>query len=447
MLSARRSVRLLPAGAAAVLLLAACGGGGNDGVDTPEEGRGGLLEATDTVAVLSAGQLDALMKAGDVDDVTGKAQCNVELVSLNYRTVGTKGEDTNASGVLLVPQGDCAGRSFPLVSYAKGTDVEKRRTLASPTQSETLLIAASLAAKGYVVVASDYLGYAKSGYSFHPYLHADSEANTMIDALRAARNAAARRGIALSGKVMLTGYSQGGHVSMAAQRAIERDHAAEFDVVAGAHLAGPYNMSGAVRYSDAVNDYQYFAPFFVTAWQKVYGTIYGSVRQAFKLPYADYIESLLPSETLTYDTLVSSGRLPGGDGVTPNQARDLIFEPAFIADSRSNDANGLYQAALQNDLLAWSPRARTLLCAGAGDPTVLQSVHQAVAQAGFTSRGLTQVTSVDVDAKVQAKYGPNGLAPTDPASQEYKDYYASYHGSAEPPFCVNEARALFDTLK
>ena len=37
------------------------------------------------------------------------------------------------------------------------------------------------AAQGYAVVATDYLGYAKSNYSFHPYLHADSEASSVID--------------------------------------------------------------------------------------------------------------------------------------------------------------------------------------------------------------------------------------------------------------------------
>ena len=70
----------------------------------------------------------------------------------------------------------------------------------------------------------------------------------MIDSIRAARAAAFGQGVALSGKVMLTGYSQGGHSSMAAHRAIERDNAGEINVVAGAHLAGPYNLSGSFKY-------------------------------------------------------------------------------------------------------------------------------------------------------------------------------------------------------
>ena len=81
----------------------------------------------------------------------------------------------------------------------------------------------------------------------------------MIDSIRAARAAAPSVGASLSGKVMSTGYSQGGHASMAAQR----DHASEFNVAAGAHLAGPYNLSGSLKLPDAIADFQFFVPYLV----------------------------------------------------------------------------------------------------------------------------------------------------------------------------------------
>ena len=40
------------------------------------------------------------------------------------------------------------------------------------------MLAAMYAAQGYAVVATDYLGYAKSTFPYHPYLHADSEARS-----------------------------------------------------------------------------------------------------------------------------------------------------------------------------------------------------------------------------------------------------------------------------
>ena len=300
--------------------------------------------------------------------------------------------------------------------------------------------AAMYAAQGYTVVASDYLGYAKSTYSYHPYLHANSEATSVIDAIRAARKAASTVGATLSGKVMLTGYSQGGHSSMAAHRAIERDNAGEINVVAGAHLAGPYNLSGSFKSSTAIAGYQYFVPFLITSWQKVYGTIYSDVNTVFKPPYADYIETLLPSPTLNGTTLITSGKLPGAAGETPAQARDAMFRPAFIADTQTNDTNPLYLAAKKNDTLGWNPKSKLLLCGGAGDPTVPPALHQVVMKADFDSRKLTNVATVDVDPSIQAVYG--AVLTNTPAT-----YYRNYHGSYEPPFCHVEARKVFDTVK
>ena len=56
----------------------------------------------------------------------------------------------------------------PLLTYAKGTDVQKPRTLANPSDSETFSLIAMFAAQGYAVVATDYLGFAKSGLFVPP---------------------------------------------------------------------------------------------------------------------------------------------------------------------------------------------------------------------------------------------------------------------------------------
>ena len=209
-------------------------------------GTGALQEPAVTVTTLSTAQIDAGTAQSGLQAISGKAKCDVKVVALNYSTVGPKGEATNASGVLLMPAGNCANDA-PLVAYAKGTDVQKPRTLANPQDPDTFLLTAMYAAQGYAVVATDYLGYAKSSLPYHPYLHADSEARSVLDSIRAARRALLSTGGSFSGKVMFTGYSQGGHSSMAAHRAAERDNPLEFNVVAGAHLAGPYNMSGSFK--------------------------------------------------------------------------------------------------------------------------------------------------------------------------------------------------------
>ncbi len=423
--------------AAATALLAACGG--SDGPD-----RGELRIAPVVVTTLTVAQINAGTAASGLQALSGPARCDVKVVALDYATPGAKaGEESNASGVMLVPAGDCTAPAA-LVAYARGTAFEKPRTLANPQDPETFMLAAMYAAQGYAVVATDYLGYAKSEYGFHPYLHADSEASTVIDSMRAARAAAGKVGASLSGKVMLTGYSQGGHASMAAHRAAERDNAGEFNVVAGAHLAGPYNMSGSLRASP-VAGVQFFLPMVITSWQKIYGNVYKDVKDVFKAPYSGYIESLLPSPDLTADTLLSTGKLPAGP--LPSQAQDALLQPAFSADTLTNDASGIYVDAKKNDLLGWTPKAPVLLCGGAGDPTVPPAVHQAVMKADFDARGVKNVVSVDVDPYVQAAYGTDGKAPTDPTSAAFATYYSNYHGKYEPAFCNAQARAMFDKVK
>lgn len=425
-------------GIAAAALLTACGGSG----DAPA--RGSLINNASVVGTLSAAQIAAQATSSGLAAIAGTPSCDVRVVSLYYATNGVRGEIANSSGVLLVPTGACDGASAPLLAYARGTEVSKPRTLASLTDGETFMLAAMFAAQGYAVVATDYLGFAKSTYDFHPYLHAESEASAVVDSIRAARNAAASQGLKLSGKVMVSGYSQGGHSSAATQRALERDNAGEVNLVGAAHLAGPYNLSGSFKLTDAIAGYQFFVPFIVTAWQKVYGNIYGSTGEVFKAPYAANIENLLPNPTLTYTTLVTSGALPGG---TPNQARDALFQSTYLNDVRTNPNNTLYKAAQANDLLSFTPKAATMLCGGAGDPTVPPAVHQNVYKAALDARGATNVTSVDVDPQIQAVFGPGGKAPTDPTSAAFATYYGSYHGTYEPPFCLAAARTLFNTLR
>jgi pimeloyl-ACP methyl ester carboxylesterase len=433
------------AGTAAAFFLAACGGS-ND--DVP---RGSLIETPTTVSTLTVAQINASTAASGLQAISGPAKCDVRVVALNYNTIGVNGERTNASAALLQPVGACASAAAPLLTYAKGTDVQKPRTLANPSDSETFSLIAMFAAQGYAVVATDYLGFAKSGYSFHPYLHGDSEASAVIDALRAARYASATVGLALSGKVMFYGYSQGGHSSAFAQKNAERDNAAEFNIVAGAHGAGPYNLSGSFKSPVVIAGYQFFVPYLVNAYQKVYGDIWTDITTVYKTPYSSYIFDLLPSPTLTYTTLVTTAPagsttpyLPGAAGETPAQARDKVFQSAFITDVQTNSSNHLYLDAKKNDLIGWSPKAKTLLCGGAGDPTVPPALHRDVFYADLQARGVTTVSITDVDPQIRAVYGP---PPSDPTSLAFATYYGNYHGAFEPPFCDAAARALFDTVK
>ncbi|MBU1419782.1 MAG: lipase family protein [Proteobacteria bacterium] len=383
---------------------------------------------------LTAAQLDA---ANGFLELTGKAKCDVTVMQINYQTPGVQpGEMTNASAAVLIPGGpDCPG-PFPLIAFSRGTQLEKAYTNADPNNADTILLMTFFASQGYAVVATDYLGYALSNYPYHPYMHADTEASAIIDSIRATRNAASSLGLTLNGKIMVAGYSQGGHAAMAAQREIERDNADEFNMVSAALLAGPYNVSKALidGVAHPILGEQYFVPFQIISWQKVYGNLYSNASDVFNSPYDSFIEGLLPAVIYPADL----GKLPP-PATAPATAKDTIFKPSYLTDLATNPNNPTVVAAKKQDLFGWNPKAPTTLCGGLEDPVVSFSINAQLAYDDFTRRGVSPVTLklVDVDSRIKRMYG----------SKDHQTFIDNYHQNYEPPFCYQEAKELFDQYK
>jgi predicted esterase len=411
---------------AVAVLLAACGGGSDTGL------RGAVIADT-AVTTLTRAQIDATTSspALPIQALTGAARCDVTVRKVTHTTNGPGGTaGYTAVAAVLVPtvSATCPG-PFPIVAYDPGTSVEKARTLANPTSGETALLTAFFAAQGYVVVATDYLGFSDSNFPYHPYLHAESQASTTVDAIRAARIALDRQGVPLSGRLFLTGYSQGGHAALATHRAIEADPSLGLTVTGSGPMSGPYDLvgsfvAGASFLPTGTGGSSVFTPYVVTGYQKIYGNLYSTPADYFRAPYVTGIESLLPG-TLTFDQLIATGRLPLnlGDLITPRAVADI------------GDANSGFRRALSaNSLLGWTPRAPVLLCGGAKDPVVLYTVNTAATAADLRSRG-ANVTAIDVETVPELAPVLAALTP------------ATYHGGVITP-CMKVVRdALFATLR
>jgi hypothetical protein len=460
--------------ALAAAVLTACGGGDSvsNGPTVDLSGsRGSLLATPALLTSLTPQQFQAAAPAS-LFAVTGTPKCTVNFNYFQYGTVGAKGEATTASAGLMVPSGTdaaCSGNR-PVLLYAHGTTVDKKKNMASPQDSEAALIAAMYAAQGYIVVAPNYAGYDASTLAYHPYLIMDQQANDMVDALAAARKGFASTGASASTKLFVSGYSQGGFVSMATQRALQL---AGTPVTAGAHMSGPYALGrmGDAVYAGNVNlGGTLFSPLLTTAFQKAYGNIYTTPSDMYNSAFATGIETLLPG-TLTTTELFTTGKLPATflfEGTAPSaQFAPFFGTPALIktsyrqavlADAAANPTNPqhpLRQAAYKNDLLSqnWTPAQPMLLCGGNADPTVFYAVNTQGAQAYFTGKGLpTQaVTVVDVDSTPSSAVDPFAAAKVGFATVKASTAAAggttavvqAYHGSLVPPFCNAAARGYF----
>ena len=503
----------------AAALLAGCGGGsdsGGDAVVDNSTGRGALefnppLRITGLTAAEFTAQLNASPSGKQLLAIAGAPKCGVNFHYIQYGTVGGQNEATNATGALMVPTGAdpaCTG-ARPIVLYAHGTTTDKLYNIAdithpgAPGASEGSLIAALYAAQGFTVVAPNYAGYDASALKYNPYLNADQNSKEMIDALTAARKAIPAVGSADSGKLFVTGYSQGGYNSLAAQRALQ---AAGQTVTAGAHLSSPaaisllldYGTLGAPALGGTV-----FLPLITTSWQKEFGNLYATPADIYEAQYASGIETLLPNTT-PINTLFSTGKLPqqalypanavpgpatpafapfyGPNNLLKQsflsaQAADIQAHPcpgnAFPATAASRSSTtplacapttGFRKAAVANDLRNFVPNRPTFFCGGANDPTVLFESTRATA-GFFAASGLpaSALTVLDLEAAptsaadpfaaakvgfAQAKAATAAAAAQQGASPSAQAtaVVLAYHGTLVPPFCNAAARGYFQQV-
>ncbi|RZL65223.1 MAG: alpha/beta hydrolase [Variovorax sp.] len=508
--------------ASAAAILAACGGGdggaggvGNVFVPQPpappppeDTGRGSVVtNPPPQITRLSVDQFKNLLELDASGrallQVAGVPRCGIETRYLEYRTVGGQGEPTNATAAVMVPAGTDAACNGPrpVVLYAHGTTAARSYNLArwtdrdQPAAGEGVVVAAMLAAQGYIVVAPNYAGYDASTLPYHPYLNGDQQGKDMVDALTAARRTFKSMDATDGGTLFITGYSQGGYVAMAAHRELQ---ALGQTVTASAPLSAPsaislltdYNFMGWPALGSTV-----FVPMLSTSWQRQFGDVYKDTSDIYEAPYAAGIDTLLPTLAPT-ESLFTEGRLPQL-ALYPTNASPGPIDPALalqygpgnlVRQSYLTQANndiqaypcpgnalpptaaslgsaspldcrpalGFRRAAVANDLRNWLPTRPVLMCGGANDPTV--NFISTRATAGyFAARGMppAALTVVDLedtavnDAYASARGGfaqaKAGLAASTEGSEEDKARAVTlaYHGSLVPPFCLAAARGFF----
>ena len=339
------------AAAVAAAVLVACGGGGDDSSFDLSGAPGSLIAEPTVLTALTPAAFKQVAPAS-LFLVAGEPKCTITFNYFQYGTTGGVGEKTTASGGIMVPSGAdaaCQGPR-PVLLYAHGTSLDKNKNMASPQDGEAALVAAVYAAQGYIVVAPNYAGYEASTLSYHPYLNLKQQGDEMVDALTAARKAFPAVGTATSNMLFVSGYSQGGFVSMAAQRALQL---AGTTVTAGAHLSGVYPLGafGDAVFGGRVNaGATLFAPLLYTSLQRAYGDIYATPSDLYEATFATGIETLLPSTT-PINTLIAQGKLPAtalfaADQAAPNTfgfgTPNLIktsYRNAVLADFTTNGNN------------------------------------------------------------------------------------------------------------
>ncbi len=351
-------------------------------------------------------QTDSVLYAYDPGLLIYPNDYEIEIYKVIYKTIDAAGEETQASGAVILPVN--TSDLFPLCLYDHGTIV-KREEVPS-RESDEILLGIVYACAGYVASLPDYLGMGDSP-GFHPYCHAATEASASIDILRASKNLCEEKQIQLNEQLFIFGYSQGGHAAMAATREIQENYADEFTVTASAPMSGPYDMSGA-QTDFVLQDAPYGAPFYLPYLMFAYNEIYQMYASPSDFLIAPYDETLPP----LFDGYHDGWEI---DAVMPSVPKNII-RPEVLDDFMNNPENPFRIALQKNDLTGWTPSMQMVMYYCTADELV-NHASALNAEAAFEANGST-TTSV---------FEPS---PT-----------SSHTDCAEP--CFIYARILFDSLK
>jgi hypothetical protein len=347
--------------------------------------RGTIIGHPTTISTFPKSLIASMLK-NIPDDLSQQIHFNydVELVKVLYSTIDPDDIPVKASGLLVIPKN--TKTALPLVSYQHGTILKK--TDVPSRQKGTYEVGLIFGTEGYVVACPDYLGMG-DGENLHPYLHAKSEATTVIDFIKAAKTICNDRKIILNNQLFLMGYSQGGHVTMAALKMIEEQYSSELTVTACSAMAGPYDLSGT-QLSFVMRDTFYnnpgFLPYVIYAYNPIYN-MYSNLDSVFLSSYHEKFNGYFNDNP--------SADLDMVNRVWPaSQIPSDALQPEFVKDLKNNPYNPLKLALEDNDLYDWKPKSLLTLCHCDSDKDVSYQ-NSVVAYNKFIDNGSANVTMIN----------------------------------------------------
>ena len=360
---------------AAAALLSGCGGYDNE--DKNVVGADKIVQPPELLFDINASVMQQVLatKLG----ITDKPAFGIKGYKIVYRTTDNNGKEYNVSGLITVPvptqqilEGlakEGKSYSMSIVSDQHGTifpDYEAPTSAASLTHQPYGAGILFSAVGGFITLQPDYIGFGASKGVPHPYLIEKSSANTVVDMIEAGIKFGNDANLPLNGQVFLTGYSEGGYVSLAAAKVLEKNP--EISVNGVAPLSGPYdlNMIGMGTLS---------AP--TMARPDFIGGIVYSYSYYFDIPLTEMVQE--PYAT-TLPTLYDATKTGAEIRAELTESVTDFFVPAFRQNFLTDPNNRLRTLFTENSVNDYTPDAPTRLYYCGGDTVIPAVVAQSSAQ-------------------------------------------------------------------
>lgn len=238
---------------------------------------------------------------------------------VKYTSYDEDGDEIEVYARIYVPQ---AGSELPIFGFAPGTTGIGDQCAASLEQPQAKNWAnyeshmATYAGQGYATVISDYEGM-RTPARIHHYMIGELEGRAVLDSVRALKNWTPVKGRLDTENVFLSGFSQGGHSAMWADK-IAAEYAPTVKIKGVVGFGPVSDVERTLTDVTKGANINWFGPFLLTSYQDYYNRQYGS-EQILIPRWATTFESEAASHCI--DSLINHfGKTPAG-----------VYTPEFIA--------------------------------------------------------------------------------------------------------------------
>jgi len=379
------------------IIFSGCGGSGNSGANAV----GNNFVSAEVLDEIDAATMLTYVKGIKPDATNAFAY---KAVKITYKTQNKDGDNVNASGLLVIPTPTDAyvaylasvGKSFSISAIADNhgtifldseapTNVQKVQHV-----YPTALLTTGLA--GFALIAPDYLGYGDSKGETHPYIMKDS-AQASLDMIRASVRYMTDNHILFNGQLYLSGYSEGGYITMALAKDIQENYSSEFKVMGVAPMAGPYDVEALATASLQLNTPMVY-PAFLAEIASSYSKYYADINLGDLVVKPEVFQSvnLFGGD---YDTVPIHVALGLADGTTDygfsTHLANELFNDSFITDYQTNSNNLTKQKFIENSVDDWLPQAKMNLIHCVDDEVIPFAISAQKTYDTFISNGATTV--------------------------------------------------------
>lgn len=209
-----------------------------------------------------------------------------------YRSTNYDGRPVAVTGALIFPETP-SDAPRPVVAWAHPTTgvVSACAPTLLPNLSQVIMGIDEITDRGWVIAATDYIGLGTD--TPHPYLIGKSEANAVIDIVRAARQL---KDIAAGARFAVWGHSQGGHAALYTGLHAST-YAPELQLVGVAAAAPATELAQLFKADENTSSGRSLTAMTVLAWSRLFGwpladLVEPAAMSAFKRLASDCIEDL-----------------------------------------------------------------------------------------------------------------------------------------------------------